>query len=71
MVQGLLSPEEDRTLLLSHFRSYLEYDDIRYHTMQAAKEAVARATDGHPTVRGASLRTGGGSPGGVGQAAEA
>ncbi|XP_049625177.1 nucleolar complex protein 4 homolog isoform X1 [Suncus etruscus] len=50
VVRGLLSPEEDRTLLLSHFRSYLEYDDIRYHTMQAAKEAVARATDGHPTV---------------------
>ncbi|XP_055971523.1 nucleolar complex protein 4 homolog isoform X2 [Sorex fumeus] len=48
VVQGLLSPEEDRTLLLSHFRSYLEHDDIRYHTMQAATEAVARATDGHP-----------------------
>ncbi|XP_055002648.1 nucleolar complex protein 4 homolog isoform X4 [Sorex araneus] len=50
VVQGLLSPEEDRTLLLSHFRSYLEHDDIRYHTMQAATEAVARATDGHPEV---------------------
>lgn len=50
VVRGLLSPDEDRTLLLSHFRSYLEYDDIRYHTMQAATEAVARATDGDPQV---------------------
>ena len=43
VVGGLLSPEEDRSLLLSQFREYLEHDDIRYHTMQAASDTVARA----------------------------
>ncbi|XP_043758094.1 nucleolar complex protein 4 homolog [Cervus elaphus] len=50
VVGGLLSPEEDRSLLLSQFREYLEHDDIRYHTMQAASDTVARATDGRPEV---------------------
>ncbi|XP_069352833.1 nucleolar complex protein 4 homolog isoform X1 [Eulemur rufifrons] len=47
---GLLSPEEDHSLLLSQFREYLEYDDIRYHTMQAAAGALARVADRHPEV---------------------
>lgn len=50
VVGGLLSPEEDRSLLLSQFREYLEHDDIRYHTMQAASNTVARTTDGRPEV---------------------
>ena len=50
VVGGLLSPEEDRSLLLSQFREYLEHDDIRYHTMQAASDTVARVTDGRPEV---------------------
>ncbi|XP_029082807.1 nucleolar complex protein 4 homolog isoform X2 [Monodon monoceros] len=50
VVGGLLSPEEDRSLLLCQFREYLEHDDIRYHTMQAAADAVARAADGRPEV---------------------
>uniref|UniRef100_A0A8C9AIC1 Nucleolar complex associated 4 homolog n=1 Tax=Prolemur simus TaxID=1328070 RepID=A0A8C9AIC1_PROSS len=37
---GLLSPEEDHSLLLSQFREHLEYDDIRYHTMQAAADVL-------------------------------
>lgn len=50
VVGGLLSQEEDHSLLLSQFREYLEHDDIRYHTMQAAADTVARVTDGHPEV---------------------
>ncbi|XP_074212517.1 nucleolar complex protein 4 homolog isoform X1 [Camelus bactrianus] len=50
VVEGLLSSEEDRSLLLSQFREYLEHDDIRYHTMQAAADTVARVTDGRPEV---------------------
>lgn len=50
MVEGLLSLEEDHSLLLSQFREYLEHDDIRYHTMQAASDTVARVTDGRPEV---------------------
>ncbi|XP_037367249.1 nucleolar complex protein 4 homolog [Talpa occidentalis] len=50
VVGGLLSPEEDCSLLLSQFREYLEHDDVRYHTMRAAAEVVARVTDGHPEV---------------------
>lgn len=50
VVGGLLSPEEDRSLLLSQFQEYLEHDDIRYHTMQAASDTVARVTDGRPEV---------------------
>ncbi|XP_062038420.1 nucleolar complex protein 4 homolog isoform X1 [Lepus europaeus] len=50
VVRGLLSPEDDSSLLLSHFREYLEYDDIRYHTMQAATDTVARVTDQHLEV---------------------
>ncbi|XP_008061590.1 nucleolar complex protein 4 homolog [Carlito syrichta] len=50
VVGGLLSPEEDQSLLLSQFREYLEHDDIRYHTMQAAMDAVAQAPDRHPEV---------------------
>lgn len=52
MVEGLLSPEEDRSLLLSQFREYLEHDDIRYHATQAATDTVARVTDRHPEVSG-------------------
>ncbi|KAG8515027.1 Nucleolar complex protein 4 [Galemys pyrenaicus] len=50
VVGGLLSLEEDCSLLLSQFREYLEHDDIRYHAMQATSEAIARVTDGHPEV---------------------
>ncbi|KAM5238809.1 nucleolar complex protein 4 homolog [Ctenodactylus gundi] len=42
VVGGLLSPEEDRSLLLSRFRQFLEYDDIRYHSMRAASDTVAQ-----------------------------
>ncbi|KAM5312856.1 nucleolar complex protein 4 homolog [Glossophaga mutica] len=50
VVDGLLCLEEDRSLLLSQFREYLEHDDIRYHVMQAASDTVARVTNGHPEV---------------------
>ncbi|KAM9194469.1 nucleolar complex protein 4 homolog isoform 2-T2 [Dugong dugon] len=50
VMEGLLSLEEDRALLLSQFQEYLEYDDIRYHTMQAAVGVVARVTDGQAEV---------------------
>lgn len=50
VVGGLLSREEDCSLLLSQFREYLEHDDIRYHTMQAASDTVARVANGHPEV---------------------
>ncbi|XP_066116976.1 nucleolar complex protein 4 homolog isoform X2 [Saccopteryx bilineata] len=50
VVDGLLRPEEDHSLLLSQFREYLEHDDIRYHTMQAAADTVARVANGHPEV---------------------
>ncbi|XP_039735136.1 nucleolar complex protein 4 homolog [Pteropus medius] len=50
VVEGLLSLEEDRSLLLSQFREYLEHDDIRYHTMLAATDTVARVTNRHPEV---------------------
>ncbi|XP_062942309.1 nucleolar complex protein 4 homolog isoform X2 [Cynocephalus volans] len=50
VVEGLLSSEEDHSLLLSQFREYLEYDDIRYHTMQTAVDIVARVTSQHPKV---------------------
>lgn len=50
VVEGLLSPEEDCSLLLSQFREYLEHDDIRYHTMRAATDTVHRVADGHPEV---------------------
>ncbi|KAH0509078.1 Nucleolar complex protein 4-like protein [Microtus ochrogaster] len=44
VVGGLLTPEVDHSLLISQFCEYLEYDDIRYHTMQAATSTVAQAT---------------------------
>ena len=44
VVGGLLTPEDDHSLLISQFCEYLEYDDIRYHTMQAATSTVAQAT---------------------------
>ncbi|XP_004844081.1 nucleolar complex protein 4 homolog isoform X2 [Heterocephalus glaber] len=50
VVGGLLSPEHDHSLLLSQFREYLEFDDIRYHVMQAASDAVAQVTSQHPEV---------------------
>uniref|UniRef100_A0A5F9C2C8 Nucleolar complex associated 4 homolog n=1 Tax=Oryctolagus cuniculus TaxID=9986 RepID=A0A5F9C2C8_RABIT len=50
VVRGLLSPEDDGSLLLSRFREYLEHDDIRYHAMQAATDTVARVTDQHLEV---------------------
>lgn len=56
---GLLSPEHDHGLLLSQFREYLEFDDVRYHTMQAASDAVARLTGQHPEVRAGSSWAGG------------
>nr|XP_027807803.1 nucleolar complex protein 4 homolog isoform X1 [Marmota flaviventris] len=48
VVRGLVSPAEDHSLLLSQFREYLEFDDIRYHTMQAASDAVAQVTNQQP-----------------------
>lgn len=63
VVEGLLSLEEDHSLLLSQFREYLEYDDVRYHTMQAATATVARVTDGHPEVSGLGRVSGGGGAG--------
>lgn len=51
VVGSLLSPEQDHSLLLSQFREYLEFDDIRYHAMQAASDAVAQVTSQHPEVR--------------------
>ncbi|XP_004385070.1 nucleolar complex protein 4 homolog [Trichechus manatus latirostris] len=50
VMEGLLSLEEDRALLLSQLQEYLEYDDIRYHTMQAAVGVMARVTDGQAEV---------------------
>ncbi|XP_010602556.1 nucleolar complex protein 4 homolog [Fukomys damarensis] len=50
VVGSLLSPEHDHSLLLSQFREYLEFDDIRYHAMQAASDAVAQVTGQHPEV---------------------
>lgn len=47
VVDGLLSPEEDCSLLLSQFCSYLEHEDLRYHTMRAAADAVARVANAH------------------------
>uniref|UniRef100_A0A8C0K943 Nucleolar complex associated 4 homolog n=1 Tax=Canis lupus dingo TaxID=286419 RepID=A0A8C0K943_CANLU len=45
VVEGLLSLEDDCSLLLSQFREYLEHDDIRYHTMQAATDIVVRVAN--------------------------
>lgn len=50
MVGGLLTPEDDHSLLLSQFCEYLEYDDIRYHTMQMATSVIARAASQQPEV---------------------
>lgn len=50
VVDGLLSLEEDCSLLLSQFCQYLEQDDVRYHTMQAATDTVARVANAHPEV---------------------
>ncbi|XP_036027869.1 nucleolar complex protein 4 homolog isoform X1 [Onychomys torridus] len=50
VVGGLLTPEDDYSLLISQFCEYLEYDDIRYHTMQVATSIVARATSQQPEV---------------------
>ncbi|XP_040323246.1 nucleolar complex protein 4 homolog [Herpailurus yagouaroundi] len=50
VVEGLLSPEEDRSLLVSRFQEYLEHDDVRYHTMQAATGVVGQVADRYPEV---------------------
>lgn len=50
VVGGLLSPEDDHSLLISQFCEYLEYDDIRYHSMQVATSIVAQATSQKPEV---------------------
>ncbi|CAH6778706.1 nucleolar complex protein 4 homolog [Phodopus roborovskii] len=50
VVGSLLTPEDDHSLLISQFCEYLEYDDIRYHTMQLATGTVARATSQQPEV---------------------
>uniref|UniRef100_A0ABI8AF19 Nucleolar complex associated 4 homolog n=1 Tax=Felis catus TaxID=9685 RepID=A0ABI8AF19_FELCA len=50
VVEGLLSPEEDHSLLVSRFQEYLEHDDIRYHTMQAATGIVGQVADRYPEV---------------------
>lgn len=49
-MEGLLSPEDDCSLLLSQFQEYLEHDDIRYHTMRAATDVVGRVADRYPEV---------------------
>ncbi|XP_069861168.1 nucleolar complex protein 4 homolog [Dipodomys merriami] len=48
VVGGLLSSEEDQSLLISQFCQYLEHDDIRYHTMQAAAATTAKVTTQQP-----------------------
>ncbi|XP_014400838.1 PREDICTED: nucleolar complex protein 4 homolog [Myotis brandtii] len=48
VVDGLLSLEEDCSLLLSQFSQYLEQDDVRYHAMQAAADTVARVANSQP-----------------------
>ena len=50
MVGGLLTPEDDHSLLISQFCENLEYDDIRYHTMKVATSIMARATSQQPEV---------------------
>lgn len=50
VVGGLLTPEDDHSLLISQFCEYLEYDDIRYHAMQVATSILARATSRQPEV---------------------
>uniref|UniRef100_A0A8C6QEY2 NOC4 like n=1 Tax=Nannospalax galili TaxID=1026970 RepID=A0A8C6QEY2_NANGA len=50
VVGGLLSMENNHSLLISQFCEYLEYDDIRYHTMQVAASTVARVTNRQPEV---------------------
>ncbi|XP_056677921.1 nucleolar complex protein 4 homolog [Monodelphis domestica] len=47
VVEGLIPTEADSSLLISRFQEYLEHDDIRYHTMQATVDLVARVTDTH------------------------
>ena len=59
-MEGLLSLEEDHSLLLSQFREYLDHDDIRYHVMQAATDTVARVANGHPEVSRLGPTSGGG-----------
>lgn len=51
VVGGLLTPEDDHSLLISQFCEYLEYDDIRYHTMQAPTSTVAQATSQQSEVK--------------------
>lgn len=50
VVGGLLTPEDDHSLLISQFCENLEYDDIRYHTMQVATSIMVRATSQQPEV---------------------
>ncbi|XP_053313378.1 nucleolar complex protein 4 homolog [Spea bombifrons] len=42
VVNGLLHEEADATKLISRFQEYLEYDDIRYHTMTLINDSIAR-----------------------------
>lgn len=40
VVEGLISTEEDSSLLISRFQEYLEHDDVRYFVMKAVAENV-------------------------------
>ncbi|XP_060105182.1 nucleolar complex protein 4 homolog [Heteronotia binoei] len=40
VVKGLISTEEDSSLLISRFQEYLEHDDVRFFTMKAAAENI-------------------------------
>ncbi|XP_066466189.1 nucleolar complex protein 4 homolog isoform X2 [Tiliqua scincoides] len=42
VVEGLISMEEDSSLLISRFQEYLEHDDVRYFVMKAVAENVGR-----------------------------
>lgn len=63
-MEGLLSLEDDCSLLLSQFREYLEHDDIRYHTMQAATDIVVRVANRYLEVSCLSPMAGGWGGGG-------
>ncbi|KAE8634863.1 hypothetical protein XENTR_v10002455 [Xenopus tropicalis] len=42
VIDNLLQEETDSTLLITRFQEYLEYDDVRYYTMTATNDCIAR-----------------------------
>nr|XP_056715508.1 nucleolar complex protein 4 homolog [Euleptes europaea] len=40
VVKGLISTEEDSSLLISRFQEYLEHDDVRFFVMKAVAESI-------------------------------